>query len=122
MDFGGLYEYCSQKKGATEDFPFDKEVLVFKIGGKMFALTNIHALPTTVNLKCDPEYAIELRDRYESINPGYHMSKVHWNTLALEEGDLSDSLIMKLIDHSYDLVRKSLTKKKQKELEEQYGA
>lgn len=96
-------EYCIVKKGVTEEFPFDADTLVFKVMGKMFALAPLERLPPQVNLKCDPERAIELRLEYDGlITPGYHMSKVHWNTLFLEQ--LPPALIRDLTDHSYDLV------------------
>lgn len=109
MNISDFREYCVAKKGVTEDFPFDKSTLVFKVMNKMFALTNIDALAFTANLKCDPEKAIELRAQYDGVNPGYHMNKKHWNTIDLEN-DLSSSLIYELIDHSYDLVVKGLKK------------
>jgi predicted DNA-binding protein (MmcQ/YjbR family) len=109
MNFEELREYCIAKKGVTEGFPFDEHALVFKVGGKMFALTVLNKEPI-VNLKCDPERAEELREEYSSIKPGFHMSKKHWNTIDLE-GDVSNKMIGELIDDSYDLVVKSLTKK-----------
>ena len=113
-----FYEYCLSKKGITEHFPFDEETLVFKVGGKMFALSSLNqwekATPS-VNLKCNPEYAEELRAQYDDIKPGWHMSKIHWNTIEINR-DVPDSLIKELIDHSYELVFKSLTKKLQTEI------
>ena len=103
-------EYCIAKKGVTEEFPFDEVTLVFKVMGKMFALAPLERIPSQVNLKCDPERAIELRETYDGvIIPGYHMSKVHWNTLYLEQ--LPAKLIMELTDHSYELVVAKLPKK-----------
>lgn len=113
MNIEDFYNYCLSKKGATEDFPFDKDTLVFKVGGKMFALTSLKKWEEgdhSVNLKCNPEYALELRAQYEAVQAGYHMSKVHWNTVHFNK-DLSDKMIIELIDHSYDLVLKSLPKK-----------
>ncbi|MEM1096914.1 MAG: MmcQ/YjbR family DNA-binding protein [Bacteroidota bacterium] len=107
MTFDSLRTYCLAKPGATEDCPFGPDVLVFRVMGKMFALTNIEKLPTTVNLKCDPERALELRATYEAVQPGYHMNKNHWNTIAIRS-DLPDEEIRELIDHSYALVAKSL--------------
>ena len=108
-------EYCVTKKGVTEEFPFDEVTLVFKVMGKMFALAPLERLPSQVNLKCDPEKAIALREEYDGvIMPGYHMSKVHWNTLYLEQ--LPSKLIRELIDHSYDLVVDKLPKKVKEEL------
>ncbi|MDB4291859.1 MmcQ/YjbR family DNA-binding protein [Maribacter sp.] len=101
---------CLAKKGVTESLPFDEHTLVFKVMGKMFALTGLERLPPQVNLKCDPEYGTELREKHDGdIIPGYHMSKVHWNTLFLER--LPPKLIVHLTNHSYDLVVSKLTKK-----------
>ncbi len=115
-----FYEYCQSKKGVTEHFPFDENTLVFKVGNKMFALTSLKGWESgddcSINLKCDPEYALELRAEYEAVQPGYHMSKKHWNTVSFNQ-DLPSSKIKVLIDHSYDLVFKSLTKKVREELE-----
>jgi predicted DNA-binding protein (MmcQ/YjbR family) len=115
MHFDELIHFCFQLKGATETFPFDKTTLVIKVQGKMFALVDVDH-PTGINLKCDPERSIELRERYDGIQPGYHMSKKHWNTVSLE-GLVSDDLIRELIQHSYDLVVQSLPKKLRDELE-----
>ncbi|MDA9774117.1 MmcQ/YjbR family DNA-binding protein [Saprospiraceae bacterium] len=105
------------KPGTEECFPFDEHTLVFKVIGKMFALTNLRWESFSVNLKCDPERAEELRSEYDEITPGYHMSKKHWNTIEME-GQISNSLAIELIDHSYDLVVKSLTKAKKALLNE----
>ena len=118
MDLNYYYEYCLSKKGVTEHFPFDEETLVFKVGGKMFALSSLNEWEKgnpSVNLKCNPEYAEELRAEYDDVKPGWHMSKIHWNTIELNR-EVPDSLIKELIDHSYDLVFKSLTKKMQLEV------
>lgn len=120
MDLENYYEYCLSKKGVTEHFPFDEDTLVFKVGGKMFALSSLNQWEKgqpSVNLKCDPERAQELRAEYDAIQPGFHMSKIHWNTVAVNES-VSDALVKELIDHSYELVFKSLTKKLQSEIEE----
>ena len=120
MNIQQFFEYCLSKKAVTEHFPFDKDTLVFKVGGKMFALTSLKQWENgtaSVNLKCDPEKAEELRANYEAINPGYHMSKVHWNTVDFNS-DVSEKLICQLIDDSYQLVLKSLTKKAQVEIDE----
>lgn len=109
-----IYTYCGAKKAVTEGFPFGEDVLVFKVAGKMFALLALNEMPLRVNLKCDPERAIELREQYESVLPGYHMNKQQWNTLVLG-GELPDALVYELIDHSYDLIVASLTKKKRAE-------
>ena len=111
MNVEEFREYCLSKKGATEGFPFDDKVLVFKVMNKMFALTNIEDF-VSVNLKCDPERAVLLRDQHPEIQPGYHMSKVHWNTVSIH-GRLAPKFILELIDDSYLLVVKSLTKKDQ---------
>ncbi len=116
MNIEEFREYCISKKGVTESFPFDEQTLVFKVMGKMFALSGLESNPAQANLKCDPERAIELREEYDGlILPGFHMSKIHWNTVALEK-NIPHELILDLINHSYDLVVKSLTKKLQAEL------
>ena len=114
MDIESYRTYCLAKKGVTEELPFDENTLVFKVMGKMFALTDIDAF-ASVNLKCDPELAVELRDRYPSVLPGYHMNKKHWNTIVIE-GLVSDKQILEWIDHSYDLVVDGLTNKLKDEL------
>jgi predicted DNA-binding protein (MmcQ/YjbR family) len=118
MNLESYYKYCLSKKGVTEHFPFDEDTLVFKVGGKMFALSSLlqwEKGAPSMNLKCDPERAQELRAEYDAIQPGFHMSKIHWNTIAVQS-DVSGSLLKELIDHSYDLVFKSLTKKIQGEI------
>lgn len=102
-------EYCLSKKGSEESFPFDETTLVFKVGGKMFALLSLNP-PFFCNLKCDPEYALELREKHEEITPGYHMSKKHWNSVSLE-GNLSEKFVFELIDQSYNLIFNKLPKK-----------
>ena len=110
MNIEEFRQYCIIKKGVTEEFPFDEVTLVFKVMGKMFALAPLERLPPQVNLKCDPERAVELRETYDGvILPGYHMSKVHWNTIHIEQ--LPARLIFELTDHSYDLVVNKLSKK-----------
>jgi len=109
MDLAQFREYCLSKPRATEGTPFGPDVLVFKVGGKMFALAALDEVPTTVNLKCDPDLALDLRDRYEQVTPGYHMNKKHWNTVEIETG-IPDAELRKMIDHSYDLVANSLPK------------
>jgi predicted DNA-binding protein (MmcQ/YjbR family) len=104
MNIETLREYCLSKKEATESFPFGEETLVFKVEGKIFALANLDGEPT-INLKCDPSLAIEIRERYSSVIPGYHMNKKHWNTVLLD-GSIPDRSILEWIDHSYDLVLK----------------
>jgi len=110
MNIADLYEYCRNRPGVTEGFPFGEDVLVFRVAGKMFALVSLETRPMFVNLKCDPGRAVELRDRFEDIRPGYHMNKEHWNSVYLE-GALDVRLVRELIDHSYDLVVASLTSK-----------
>ncbi|MFD2163407.1 MmcQ/YjbR family DNA-binding protein [Paradesertivirga mongoliensis] len=109
MNIETLREYCIQKKGVTECFPFGEDTLVFKIGEKMFLLTSLQN-PISFNAKCDPEKAVALREEFEEIVPGYHMSKVHWNTVSME-GRLSEKQLKELIDHSYELVYNGLSKK-----------
>jgi predicted DNA-binding protein (MmcQ/YjbR family) len=113
MDLAEFREYCLSKPSTTEDTPFGPDVLVFKVRGKMFALAALVAVPTTVNLKCDPDLALDLRDRYDQVRPGYHMNKKHWNTVEIESG-IPDADLRKMIDHSYDLVIKGLPKSKVK--------
>jgi len=113
MDLAQLREYCLSKRRATEGIPFGPDVLVFKVGGKMFALAALDEVPTTVNLKCEPDLALDLRDRYEQVRPGYHMNKKHWNTVEIDTG-IPDAELRKMIDHSYDLVTKSLRKSRAK--------
>jgi predicted DNA-binding protein (MmcQ/YjbR family) len=109
MDLAEFREYCLTKSGVTESTPFGEDVLVFKVGGKMFALTSLDEVPVRGNLKCDPDLALELRDRYEQVRPGYHMNKRHWNTVEIESG-IPEAELRKMIDHSYELVVKSLPK------------
>ncbi len=117
MNIEEFRNYCLSKKGATESFPFDEQTLVFKVMGKMFALTGLEHHPTRVNLKCDPERSVELREEHDGLIYGaFHMSKLHWNTVELEM-NLPNDLIIELIDHSYDLVISKLTKKLKLELE-----
>lgn len=110
MNIEDLRTYCLQKKAVTECFPFDKTTLVFKVSNKMFALTGLDEVEFKVNLKCDPERALNLRDEYDCIKPGYHMNKQQWNTVA-PQGCLPPKLFFELVDHSYDLVVESLPKK-----------
>lgn len=110
-------DYCLAKKGVAESFPFDENTLVFKVMGKMFALSGLERLPAQANLKCDPDRSVDLRARYDGlVLPGYHMSKLHWNTVMLESG-LPEDLIRELIDHSYHLVVQGFTKKLRQEWE-----
>ena len=109
MNVETLREYCLAMRGVSEDFPFDEVTLVFKVEGKLFALTGLDG-PPTVNLKCDPEWSMEMREKYEDIRPGFHMNKKHWNTIDLK-GKLSEDMIKELIVHSYEMVVKKLPKK-----------
>jgi len=106
--------YCLSKPGTTEGFPFDDKILVFKVVNKIFALSDVDNFDS-INLKCDPELAIDLRERYDCVQPGYHMSKKHWNTVVLDNS-VSDKQILDWIDHSYQQVVKGLTKKEQASL------
>jgi len=115
MNLEEIREYCLRKKGVTEDFPFDEETIVFKVLGKMFLLTNVNDIEISVNLKCEPELAIELRERYDSVQPGYHMNKKMWNTVKYN-GEFSEKEFYQMIDHSYNEVVKKMTKKMQQEL------
>ncbi|MEN8928226.1 MAG: MmcQ/YjbR family DNA-binding protein [Flavobacteriales bacterium] len=114
MNIEEFREYCISKPGVTESFPFDDNTLVFKVMEKMFALCGVQNY-SYINLKCDPEKAIELREQYEGITDGFHMSKKHWNSCATES-DISDLLMQELIDDSYNLVASKLTKAKKLEL------
>ncbi len=121
MDIQQFYEFCLQKKAVTEHFPFDEDTLVFKVGGKMFCLTSLKEWEKgtpSLNLKGNPERNEELRAEYESIHPGFHMSKTHWNTVQFN-GDVSDKMITELISESYELVYKGLTKKIREEIEKE---
>ncbi len=109
MDIITFQEYCLSKKGVTEETPFGPDTLVYKVLGKMFAAVGLGDDEFRCNLKCDPGYAEELRGEYPDIIPGWHMNKKHWNTVYCER-ELDDKFISKLIDHSYDLVAKKLTK------------
>lgn len=110
MNIEEFHAYCLAKKGVEETFPFGEQTLVFKVMGKMFALTGLDSEEFKVNLKCDPDWAIELREQYPEIQPGWHMSKKHWNTVYFEE-ELEEKFLRELIDHSYDLVVKGFSKK-----------
>ncbi len=108
MNIEELREYCLQKKGVTESFPFDNDTLVFKVADKLFLLTNLQN-SVSMNVKCDPERAIALREEHEEIKPGYHMNKAHWNTVNFQ-GKLTIPFLKELIDHSYELVYSKLPK------------
>jgi predicted DNA-binding protein (MmcQ/YjbR family) len=102
MDIVTLRDYCISKKEATESFPFGEDTLVFKVQGKIFALVNLDG-DLSINLKCDPGFALELREKYPSVTPGYHMNKKHWNTILLD-GTVPDKEVFSWVDHSYELV------------------
>ena len=114
MNITFFREYCLSKPGASEDTPFDENTLCFKVGNKIFAIIDIE-LFESVNLKCDPERAVELREEYTGIVPGYHMNKKHWNTVSFD-GSVPDKLILELVDHSYDLIFNSLPKQKRESI------
>jgi predicted DNA-binding protein (MmcQ/YjbR family) len=109
MDLEAFRQYCLSLPAVTEDFPFDENVLVFKVAGKIFVLTDVNTFES-INLKCDPDLAVELRERYDAVQPGYHMNKKHWNTVLMD-GSISNKLTMEWTKHSYDLVVASLSKK-----------
>ncbi|MCW4452343.1 MmcQ/YjbR family DNA-binding protein [Kaistella sp. BT6-1-3] len=115
MDANEILDYCLAKKGVEETFPFDKETLVMKVGGKMFLLMSLEKQPLSIAVKTDPEWSAELRERYPQITGAYHMNKTHWNSVMCE--GLKRELIMKLIDSSYELIFESLTKKMKVEVE-----
>ena len=115
MDLAKFREYCLSKPKTTEGTPFGPDVVVFKVSGKIFALASLDDVPARANLKCDPDLALELRDRYEQVRPGYHMNKKHWNTVEIESG-IPAAELRKMIDHSYELVVKSLPRKAREKL------
>lgn len=120
MNIEQLRDFCIKKQGVTASFPFDRDVLVLKVLDKIFLLTSLQSWENgtpTINLKCDPNYAEELRAEYTSIQPGYHMSKKHWNTIQVLDGELQPKFIQELINHSYDMVVQSMPKKKRLTLE-----
>ena len=111
MNFDQLRTYCLSKPDVQESLPFGPDTVVYSIKGKLFALTSLSSERCRVNLKCDPDYAIELRDQYDDIIPGWHMNKKHWNTVLLD-GNLKIKFIHELIDHSYDLIMAKMPKSK----------
>ena len=113
MNVEDIGEYCLSKKCTLEDFPFDEKTLVFKVMGKMFTLISLERIPLQINLKCDPELAVELRERYEAVQHGYHMNKNNWNNIFIN-GSLHKDLILEWIDLSYDLVVKGIKKSEKK--------
>ena len=112
-----LRHFCLKKPYVTESFPFDESSLVFKVHGKMFALLALEKDPLRINLKCDPEKAIELREEYWQVIPGYHSNKKHWNTIYLNNCGFSPQFLFELIDHSYAMVVKNMPKKLRTQLE-----
>ena len=110
MNIETLREYCLSKEGVEESLPFGPDTLVFKVSGKMFLLTGLDEVQLSFNVKCDPEKAVELREKYACVLPGYHMNKQHWNTIVVD-GSVSTSQLKEWIDHSYELVKASLPKK-----------
>lgn len=117
MNAEQLRTYCLAKKGVEEDQPFGPNTLIFKIGGKMFLLLALDAVPLQFNAKCDPDVAIELREQYNCVLPGYHMNKKHWNTVVVD-GTVSDKILLQWVNDSYNLVYDSLPKKIKAELAE----
>lgn len=115
MNIESFRSFCLLKKGVTEEFPFDENTLVFKVMGKMFALTNLDSFES-INLKCDPEDGVQLREQYSSVLPGYHMNKKHWITVLMD-GSIPDKLIQEWIEQSYQLVASSLTKSQKIDLD-----
>lgn len=111
-----IRDYCIKKKAVTEEFPFDEETLVFKVAGKIFLLASLETIPLQINIKCDPEKATELREEYDSVIPGYHMNKNHWNTIIID-GIVPERKLLEWIDDSYSMVVAGLTKTQRKILE-----
>ncbi|HAO05612.1 MULTISPECIES: MmcQ/YjbR family DNA-binding protein [Chryseobacterium] len=114
MDANEILDYCLSKKGVTESFPFDNETLVLKVGTKVFLLMGLERQPLGINVKTDPEWSAELREQHPQITGAYHMNKTHWNSVVID--GLRKDLILKMIDQSYELVFKSLTKKVKEEI------
>ena len=117
MKLDKLKDYLSKKPGAVEDFPFGPETLVYKVGGKIYALVAIDSTPLRINLKCDPDEAETLRAMYSSVIPGYHMNKRHWNTVILD-GSIEEDVVFGMADISYELIVKSLSKAVRESLED----
>lgn len=114
MNTNDILEYSLSKVGVSESFPFDNETLVLKVGGKMFLLMSLEKQPLTISVKTDPNWSMELREQYYQITGAFHMNKTHWNSVEID--GLKIDLIKKLIDHSYELIFKSLTKKAKEEI------
>ena len=115
VDAGELRRWCLAQPGAVEDFPFGPGPSVFKVGGKMFAISALDRAPLEVSVKCEPELAVSLRHSYPAIRPGYHLNKRHWNTITLD-GSLPDQLVRDLVEDSYDLVVSALPKRQREQL------
>ena len=115
MNIVFLREYCLSKKAVTEDFPFGEDTLIFRVINKIFLLVSLGSTPLQFNAKCEPGKAIELREAYDAVQPGYHMNKKHWNTVIID-GSISTALIKEIIDDSYNLIVQSLPKKLREEL------
>lgn len=109
MNIESISEYCRKKIGVTEDFPFDEDTLAIRVINKIFLLASLEKVPLQMNLKCEPEYAVELRERYDAVQPGFHMNKSHWNTVMID-GSIPNSELKEMIDHSYEQVVKGLKK------------
>jgi predicted DNA-binding protein (MmcQ/YjbR family) len=116
VDAETLKAACLELAGAVETFPFNPETSVFKVGGKIFAISQLDAIPVTVSLKCDPELAVRLRSQHPEIVGGWHLNKRHWNTVRLD-GALSDALVREMVEDSYDLVVSSLSRSEQRRLD-----
>ncbi|MBC8145335.1 MAG: MmcQ/YjbR family DNA-binding protein [bacterium] len=114
-DAASIREYCLSKPGTSEDTPFDEVTLALRVMGKIFGLLELEGIPTSINLKCDPERAEELRERFDAVQPGYHMNKKHWNTVTVD-GTIPPNELKSMIDHSYDMVVKGLRKAERDEL------
>ena len=114
MNLERIREYCLNKAGVTESLPFNEDSPVYKVMGKIFLIANLNP-PVTINLKCDPEKAVELREKYDSVTPGYHMNKLHWNTVEVNS-TIPDKEILEWIDHSYNLVVSGLSKANKEKL------
>ena len=115
MNIEAIREYCYIKKGISEDFPFDEDTLVIRVMNKIFLLASLEKIPLQINLKCDPELAVEYRERYEAVQPGYHMHKSHWNTVIMD-GSVPQKELKEMIDHSYELVVSGLKKSEREAL------
>ncbi len=115
MNIEEITEYCLSKKGVTQEFPFDEDTLVLKVMGKMFLLASLEKIPLQINIKCNPEEAVELREKYDAVIPGYHMNKKHWNTVIVDNS-IPPRNIFCWIDNSYDLVVSGLKKFEKEEL------